>query len=122
AATAGNGDLFNETDGQYAGAGREMLDAHEWILPTNDGIARLQKPPLVYWLLILSYKVFGVTVAAARLPMAMAVVATTALTFLIGERLKNYWHGFLAGLIYLTSAGTFLLGRIIMPEPVMSAF
>ena len=62
------------------------------------------------------------SVAAARLPIAGAVVVTTALTFLIGERLRNYWHGFLAGLIYLTSAGTFLLGRIIMPEPVLSAF
>ena len=82
----------------------------------------MQKPPLVYWLIIISYKIFGVSVAAARLPIAGAVVATTALTFLIGERLKNYWHGFLAGLIYLTSAGTFLLGRIIMPEPVLSAF
>ncbi len=121
AATAGSGDLFNETDGQYAGAAREMIETHQWALPTNNGIARLQKPPLVYWLIIVSYKIFGVSVAAARLPIACAVVATTALTFLIGERLRNYWHGFLAGLIYLTSAGTFLLGRIIMPEPVLSA-
>jgi hypothetical protein len=122
AATAGNGDLYNETDGQYAGAAKEMMETHQWALPTNNGIARLQKPPLVYWLIIISYKFFGVSVAAARLPIAGAVVVTTALTFLIGERLRNYWHGFLAGLIYLTSAGTFLLGRIIMPEPVLSAF
>jgi 4-amino-4-deoxy-L-arabinose transferase-like glycosyltransferase len=122
AATAGNGDLFNETDGQYAGAAREMIETHDWAIPTNNGIARLQKPPLVYWLVIVSYKIFGVKVAAARLPMAVAIIATAALTFLIGERLRDYWHGFLAGLIYLTSAGTFLLGRIIMPEPVLSAF
>jgi hypothetical protein len=122
AATAGNGDLYNETDGQYAGAAKEMLQTHEWVLPTNDGIARLQKPPLLYWLIIASYKLFGVNVTAARLPIAAAIMATTALTFLIGERLRNYWHGFLAGLIYVTSAGTFLLGRIIMPEPVLSAF
>ena len=122
AATARNGDLFNETDGQYAGAAKEMIETNQWAVPTNNGIARLQKPPLVYWLIIISYKIFGVSVAAARLPIACAVVATTALTFLIGERLRDYWQGFLAGLIYLTSAGTFLLGRIIMPEPVLSAF
>jgi 4-amino-4-deoxy-L-arabinose transferase-like glycosyltransferase len=121
-ATAGWGDLYSETDGQYAGAAREMVESHQWLIPTNDGVPRLQKPPLLYWLIIASYKMLGINAAAARLPNAAAIVATVALTFLIGERLRDYWHGFLAGLIYLSSAGTFLLGRIIMPEPVFSAF
>ena len=121
-ATAGYGDLYNETDGQYAGAAREMIETGQWLVPTNDGLPRLQKPPMLYWLIAISYKVFGVNAAAARLPLAAAIVATTALTFLLGERLRDYWHGFLAGLIYLTSCGTFLLGRIIMPEPVFGAF
>src|SRR5207237_3627711 len=30
--------------------------------------------------------------------------------------------GFIAGLIYLSLCGTFLLARIVMPEPVVSAF
>jgi 4-amino-4-deoxy-L-arabinose transferase-like glycosyltransferase len=120
--TAGWGDLYDETDGQYAGAAREMIESNHWLLPTNDGVPRMQKPPLLYWLIIVSYKAFGVKAAAARLPIALAVIATTALTFLIGERLRDHWHGFLAGLIYLSLAGSFLLGRIIMPEPVFSAF
>jgi len=121
-ATIGWGDLYNETDSQYAGAAREMIESHQWLLPTNDGLPRLQKPPLLYWLIVLSYKTLGINEAAARLPIALAIVATVALTFLIGERLRDYWHGFLAGLIYLSFCGTFLLGRIIMPEPVFSAF
>ena len=94
-ATAGWGDLYNETDGQYAGAAREMLKAHEWLIPTNDGVPRLQKPLLLYWLIILSYKALGVTEAAARMPGALATVATVAFIFLIGERLAGYWRGFL---------------------------
>jgi 4-amino-4-deoxy-L-arabinose transferase-like glycosyltransferase len=122
AATAGWGDLYSETDGQYAGAAREMIESHHYLLPTNDGVPRLQKPPLLYWLIIASYKICGVSAAAARLPIAAAIVATVALTFLIGERLRDYWYGFFAGLIYLSFCGTFLLGRIIMPEPVFGAF
>src|SRR5205807_4169579 len=76
--TTGWGDLYNETDGQYAGAGREIIVAKQWLLPTNDGVARMQKPPLLYWLIIVSYKLFGVNAAAARLPIALAVIATTA--------------------------------------------
>lgn len=121
-ATAGWGDLYNETDGQYAGAAREMMQSHQWLIPTNDGIPRLQKPLLLYWLIILSYKILGITEAAARMPVALATVATVALIFLIGERLRDYWRGFLASLIYLSCAGVFVFNRIVMPEPVFTAF
>ncbi|HEY8650627.1 MAG TPA: glycosyltransferase family 39 protein [Chthoniobacterales bacterium] len=121
-ATVGWGDLYNETDGQYAGGAREMVETQQWLVPTNDGIPRVQKPPVLYWLIIASYKAFGVTAAAARLPIALAMVCSVALTFLIGDRLGGHWRGFLAGLIHLCCCGSFLLGRIVMPEPVFSAF
>src|SRR6266850_7894452 len=120
-ATIGWGDLYSETEGQYAGAAREMVESHQWLLPTNDGIPRLQKPPLLYWLIIVSFKLFGVNAAAARLPGALATVVLVALIFLIGEKLTDYWRGFLAGLIYLSFCGVFLLARIVMPEPLVSA-
>jgi 4-amino-4-deoxy-L-arabinose transferase-like glycosyltransferase len=120
-ATIGSGDLYSQTEGQYAGAAREMVETHHWLLPTNDGAPRLQKPPLLYWLIIISFKLFGINAAAARLPVALAVVASAALIFLIGEKLSDYWRGFIAGLIYLSLCGTFLLARIVMPEPLVSA-
>src|SRR5436305_3565692 len=120
-ATIGTGDLYSQTEDQYAGAAREMFQTHEWLLPTNDGIPRLQKPPLLYWLIIGSFKLFGVSAAAARLPVALAVVALVALIFLIGEKLIDYWRGFIAGVFYLSFCGTFLLARIVMPEPLVSA-
>src|SRR5919198_5023219 len=120
-ATIGSGDLWSQTEGQYAGAAREMVETHHWLLPTNNGAPRLQKPPLLYWLIIISFKFFGVNAAAARLPVALAVVASAALIFLIGEKLTDYWRGFIAGLIYLSLCGTFLLARIVMPEPLVSA-
>jgi 4-amino-4-deoxy-L-arabinose transferase-like glycosyltransferase len=121
-ATIGSGDLYSQTEGQYAAAAREMVETNQWLLPTNDGTPRLQKPPLLYWLMIVSFKLFGVNTAAARLPVALAVVATAALIFLIGEKLTDYWRGFIAGLIYLSFCGTFILARIVMPEPLVSAF
>src|SRR5205823_9895557 len=118
--TIGSGDLYSETEGQYAGAAKEMVETHQWLLPTNDGVPRLQKPPLLYWLIILSFKLFGVSAPAARLPVALAIVASVALIFLIGERLTDYWRGFVAGMIFLSFCGTFLLGRIVMPEPLVT--
>src|SRR5262249_19666598 len=121
-ATIGSGDLYSQTEGQYAGAAREMVEAHHWLLPTNNGAPRLQKPPLLYWLIIISFKLFGVNAAAARLPVALSVVASAALFFLIGEKLTVYWRVFIGALFYLSLCGTFLLGRIVMPEPVVCAF
>jgi 4-amino-4-deoxy-L-arabinose transferase-like glycosyltransferase len=121
-ATAGWGDLSDGVEGQFAGGAREMVATQQWLLPTNDGAPRLETPPLVYWLIILSYKIFGVSAMAARLPIAIAMIASIALTFLIGERLAGYWRGFAAGLIHLCSGGAFLLGRAVTPEPVFGAF
>jgi 4-amino-4-deoxy-L-arabinose transferase-like glycosyltransferase len=121
-ATIGWSDLYNHTEGQYAGAAREMIANHQWLWPTNDGIPRLPKPPLLYWFIIVSFKIFGVNSAAARLPIAISMIATVTLTFLIAEKLADYWRGFFAGLAYLGCVGTALLGRVLMPEPVFSAF
>src|SRR5436853_1672265 len=96
-ATIGWSDLYNHTEGQYAGAAREMVDSHQLLWPTNDGLPRLPKPPLLYWLIIASFKVFGINAAAARLPIGLAMITSTALTFLIGEKLSDYRRGFFAG-------------------------
>lgn len=121
-ATIGWGVLYNETDGQYAGAAREIIESHQWLMPTNDGLPRLQKPPVVYWMIAISLKAFGLKTGAVRLPIALANCLAIAFTFLIGDRLGGPWRGFLAGLIHLCCCGMFLLGRIVMPEPVFSAF
>jgi 4-amino-4-deoxy-L-arabinose transferase-like glycosyltransferase len=120
--TAGWGNLYNETDGQYGGAAKVMTRSGSWLIPENDGIPRLVKPPLLYWALATSMKIFGVNEFAARLPNALAIIAWVAVTFLIGQRMGGSPRGLLAGVILLTSVGTFTLGRIVMPEPMFSAF
>ena len=118
--TAGWGSLYNETDGQYGGAAKVMARSGSWLIPENDGIPRLVKPPLLYWMLAASMKAFGVNEFAARLPNALAIVVWVVVTFLIGKRMGGDSRGLVAGMILLTSVGTFTLGRIVMPEPLFS--
>jgi 4-amino-4-deoxy-L-arabinose transferase-like glycosyltransferase len=120
--TAAWGDLYDGTEGQVAGGAREMLDSKQWLLPTNDGAPLLQTPPLTYWAVSFSCKVFGPSAAAARLPIALAMLGSVALTFLIGERLGGYWRGLAAGLIHVCSAGAFLPGRMVTPDAIFSLF
>lgn len=118
--TAGWGDLYNETDGQYAGAAKIMARGGSWLIPENNGIPRLVKPPLLYWTMAASMQIFGVNEFAARLPDALALAAWVGVTALFGLRITGMSGGVLAGAILLTSLGTFTLGRIIMPEPLFS--
>jgi 4-amino-4-deoxy-L-arabinose transferase-like glycosyltransferase len=59
---------------------------------------------------------------AARLPGAFAMIGLVALTFLIGERLADYWRGFGAGLIVLCSGGAFQLGRTVGADATFAFF
>src|SRR5438045_8207551 len=120
--TIGIGDLYSETEGQYAAAAREMIQSGQYLLPTNDSIPRLQKPPLLYWLIIASYKLFGIHAAATRVPVALSVVGTVVFTFLIGERLADYWRGFAVVLIYLFFNCTLIFGRFVFTDQFFGVF
>src|SRR5437016_2140815 len=85
--------LFDETEGQYAGAAREMLRSGDWLAPTNDGMPRLQKPPLLYWLLCASFVVFGRNEFAARLPNTLATIGWVWAVYLLGQRLGGRRRG-----------------------------
>src|SRR3954462_2741288 len=120
--TAAWGNLYDGIEGEVAGGARGMLRSHQWLVPANDGIPALQTPPFSYWVVALSCKIFGVSTTAARIPFALAMVGSVALTFLIGERLADYWRGFAAGLIHLCSVGGFLFARIVSPGPIAAFF
>ena len=120
--TAGWGDLYDGNESQVAAAAREMVQSRQWLVPTNDGVAVPQTPPLARWAVAVSFKIFGVSATAARLPAAFAMIGLVALTFLIGERLAGFWRGFGAGLILLCSVGGFLLGRSVGPDAICAFF
>lgn len=120
--TAAWGDLFDGAEGQLAAGAREMLRSGQWLVPTNNGVPLLDTPPLAYWAVALSFKIFGVSATAAHLPIALAMIGSVAFTFLIGERLGGYWRGFAAGLMYLCSAGAFVVGRLVVPDAICSLF
>ncbi len=119
---AGVGALYNETDGQYAGAAKHILQGGSWLIPENNGVPRLVKPPLLYWMMAAAFRVFGVNEFAARLPNALGITACVLATFAIGAHFGGARRGLLAGVILLTCLGSSTLARIVMPEPVFCAF
>jgi 4-amino-4-deoxy-L-arabinose transferase-like glycosyltransferase len=64
--------LFDADEPAYAEAAREMLVRADWVMPTFNGQLRPDKPILFYWLLMASYRVFGMTSFAVRCWSALA--------------------------------------------------
>lgn len=68
---------------RYAWIARAMAQTGDWVTPRLYGRPWFEKPPLYYWGAALSFKLFGVSEAAARLPSAFcALLATLAVGWL----------------------------------------
>ncbi|MGF1479513.1 MAG: ArnT family glycosyltransferase [Cyanophyceae cyanobacterium] len=77
----GNTGLIDETEPLFAEAARQMVVTGDWITPTFNGDTRFDKPPLVYWLMAIAYRLIGVNEWAVRLPSAGAAIALISLGF-----------------------------------------
>src|SRR3954462_16012992 len=77
--------LLEPDEGRYAEIPREMLAHGDWIVPHLQGEAYLDKPPLLYWLVMLSYRLLGTHDWSARLVPALAVHSCILLTFGFGR-------------------------------------
>ena len=64
--------LMDDVDAVQAQIARNMLTSGDWVTARLDGIAYLEKSPLIYWLIAVSYKIFGVHDWAARIPVALS--------------------------------------------------
>jgi len=111
--------LFGRDESLYAEAAREMAASGDWVTPRVNGGAFFEKPPLYYWMAAASYRVFGVSPFAARLPAALAGILSVVLVALIGARVWGRRAGLLAGLALATCLQMAIVGRMgIMDMPL----
>ena len=61
--------LLDDADSTHAEAAREMFVSGDYVTLHVNGVRYLEKAPLPYWLVALSYHIFGVNEFATRLPM-----------------------------------------------------
>lgn len=108
--------LFDDADSAHAEAGREMLRLHDWVTLHEDGIRYLEKAPLPYWAMAVSFKLFGITEWTARLPQGLTVLLLAFLLLEVGREFLSHDAGFWAAVISITSFGPYLFTRITIPD------
>jgi len=79
----GNGSfsIMDNTEPKFAVCAKNMLRTGNWLIPQWNGRVRFDKPPLVYWLQAVAYRLFGFTESATRLPTALAACAVTLMMY-----------------------------------------
>jgi 4-amino-4-deoxy-L-arabinose transferase-like glycosyltransferase len=101
---------------------------HDYVTPYINGIRFFDKPPLLYWMASSSMAVFGIKDWAARLPLALAVLALLLATYALGTRLfaaispttSPDRAGFYGALALATSIGPYLYTRFYIPDILLA--
>src|SRR5262245_1519186 len=112
--------LLEPDEGRYAQIPREMLARGDWVVPHLQGQPYLDKPPLLYWLVMLSYSVFGVSEAPARLIPALAVHGAILVVYLIGRRSVGERSGFWGGLLLTVAPGFTGMARLLTMDGLLT--
>ncbi len=112
--------LQDDVDAVQAQIARNMLTSGNWVTARLDGVVYLEKSPLIYWLMAISYKIFGVHDWAARIPIVLSCIGLAWLTAAFGMWAFGKRAGFYAGLCIATCVGLWLFTRILIPDVMLT--
>lgn len=111
--------LTEPDEGRYAEVAREMLVSGDYISPQLDFRPHFTKPPLTYWCIAASMKLFGRSEWSVRLFLSLAFFFTVLLVARTGADLWGRRTGLLAGLVYATSLTPFIGASIVTPDTLL---
>lgn len=118
----GNGALpvTDPVESNYALTAKEMVVTGDWLSPQIYHNYWYDKPIMIYWLIGLSYKLFGFTDFAARFPAALFGALAIGLFYQVvrsisGRRLLSLWSAMILG----SSLEFWLLARGIVTDMVL---
>jgi len=90
---------------KYAEVGREMLMNNDWINLTIGGDAYDQKPPMLFWIAAVTFKLFGLSIPAFKLAVLLFSVIGIYSTYRLGKLHYGKETGMLAAFFWISSLG-----------------
>jgi 4-amino-4-deoxy-L-arabinose transferase-like glycosyltransferase len=115
----GSATLWDEDEPKNAACAHEMLEAGDWITPRFNHQLRTDKPILLYWLMFVSYSLWGETEFAARFWSAVAAIGTSLVTYHLGRRLYSPAVGLWSGLAMAACVMFGVSGRAATPDSIL---
>jgi 4-amino-4-deoxy-L-arabinose transferase-like glycosyltransferase len=114
---------LNEPDeGRYSEIAREMIETGDWLVPHFWYLPHLDKPPMTYWLVAASMKLFGQNEWAVRLPVALGGASGVWAAFLLGCAFGGRRAGLWSALILQSSLLYFAMARMLTTDIFLTQF
>lgn len=113
--------LIDADEGRYASIPLEMLKRGDWVTPMLNGAEFFDKPVLLYWCVMLSYSIFGVSEFAARLPSALFAVAAIGAVYFLNRRTFGARAAFLGAAVLSTAFMWPVLGRVVITDTPLAS-
>ena len=114
-------EVMDEDAAQYASISREMADTGYFLQVKHRGIDYLDKPPLLFWLNALFFKVFGMSHFVYRLPSFLIMILGVYSTFRLGKLLYGHKVGLIAALFFATNQTTFIVIHDVRTDSILTA-
>ena len=106
----------------YAQTAKEMVKRSEWLTPYLYGKPQFEKPIFFYWLIGISYKIFGINEFAARFPSAVFGLIGLIAIYLLGRLLFNNRVGLFSAVILATNLEYIILSVGCVTDMALSTF
>src|SRR6202142_446586 len=107
---------LDDADTVHAEAARERLPRHDWVTLYVNGVRSLEKAPLMYWSVAVSYKLFCISAWSTGFPLMLGGLAMILATYGLGRWAFGGEGGFNSGLVLATALGPFLFTRFLIPD------
>jgi 4-amino-4-deoxy-L-arabinose transferase-like glycosyltransferase len=111
---------FVRAESYFALGARSMVERGEWLTPHAPDELQLNKPPLTYWLIGISYKLFDPSYGTARLPSALAAIAVLWIVYLLGVWLQGIRAGLISAAILASSYLFLSFARMAMSDMLLT--
>jgi len=110
-------------ESRWATVAMEMIRSRDWVVPRQQGVPFLSRPPLGSWLIAAATLLRGqCDVFAVRLPAVLATLLTSLLVYGYSRAFLSRLGAFSAGIAYATMGQVLQLGRVGETEAVFTFF
>ena len=113
---------YHADENFYVESSLRMVESGDYITPVYHEKKRFAKPILYYWMVVSSFKIFGVSLASARIPSAIFGTLSIGLIFLLGRKLFDSRVGLLSSFLLPTTYLHFQISRWSTTDMAMSFF
>lgn len=117
----GSYSLKEPDEGRYAEIPREIVEQGDYMVPHLNYVRYFEKPPLLYWLTALSFKVFGVNEWSFRLPNALIALLCVVITYLFAVRWFSIKVALLSALMLMSCFSFIALAHIVTIDMLFSS-